>query len=188
MLENSPHIEAFKKKDIEVLFLIDPIDEWIVENLNQYEDAPLKSIAKVDAKTEDTKEEKSAQEKKEKEFSSLFELLQENLKEEVSEVKASKRLVDSPVCLVASESGMSSQMERMMKNMGQEMPTQKKIMEINLEHPLFKKMQTMYEKDSKNSELKDYSKLLLDQAKLAEGSPIKDMNFFLKKMAELMAK
>jgi len=188
MVEQSPHMEAFRKKNIEVLFLMDPIDEWIVENIKEYDKKLLQSVTKGDSLLEKSEEEKKESTQKEKEYSSLLTVIKETLKDEIKEVKMSNRLVDSPVCLVAEAQGMSSQMEKMMKSMGHDVPVQKKIMEVNLTHPVFQKMQKMYEQDAKNPELKDYANLLLDQAKLAEGTAPKDMKFFLKKMAEMMAK
>lgn len=184
--ENSPKLEAFLKKGYEVLFLIDPIDEWIVPHMQEFEGKKITSVANADISEEKTEEEKKTEEKKEKGFSSLFEFIKETLKDDIKEVKASSRLTDSPVCLASD--AMSSQMERMMQQMNPNMPKAQKSLEVNVDHPIVKKMKTIFTKDPKNKELVSYSKLLLDQALLSEGLEVKDRKFFLTQMSELMKK
>ncbi len=186
IVENSPVLEAFKKKGYEVLFLLDPIDEWIIPSIYEYNKKSLKSIAKGDIKFEETEDEKKKIEKETKDFSSLIELIKMSLNDDVKEVKISKRLVDSPCCLVMDEQGVSSRMEKILSSMNQNIPKVKPTLEINVDHPILKKMKKVFKDSPKSKKLEDYSKLLYNQALLAEGEEVKDVSFFLKKMNELM--
>ena len=183
-IEHSPHLESFKKNDIEVLLLSDPIDEWWTSSVNEFEKKPLKQASwSIDDKQNE--EDKKVHEEKQKSFSSLLWLITENLKNDIKDVKASNKLVNSPVCLVSD--WMSSHMEKMMKAMWQNAPMQKKTLEINLDHPVIKKMQTIYDKDNKSIVLWRYSQLLFNQALMTEWLPIKNMPEFIKDLNELMA-
>jgi molecular chaperone HtpG len=184
--ENSPKLEAFLKKGYEVLFLIDPIDEWVTPHMQEFEGKKIISVANADISEEKTEEEKKSTEKKEKGFASLFDFIKETLKEDIKEVKASSRLTDSPVCLASD--AMSSQMERMMQQMNPNMPKAQKTLEVNVDHSILKNMKKIFSQDPKNKELVNYSKLLLDQALLSEGMEVKDRKFFLEQMNNLMKK
>lgn len=191
LLENSPHLEAFKKKNYEVFFLTDPIDEWVTQSLNEYDKKPLKSANKgqVDLQTDaEKKDSEKIKEEQTKKLGSLLEFIKAQFPEKIKEVRLSNRLTDSPVCLVVEEHEMGSHMEKLFKQMGQEAPKTLRIMELNGSHPIVSKMQGLYEQNKQNPKLKDYATLLLDQALLAEGSPIEDIAGFTKRLNELLIK
>ncbi len=187
ILENSPHLERFKTKDYEVLFFTDPIDEFVTNNLTEYEKKEIKSIGKGEIDLGETEEVKKETEKITKKFKSLFDLMKDHLKEDIKEVRVSTRLTSSAVCLVSEEHGMTPNMEKMFKAMNQEVPKTKRILEINPAHPLYESLNSIYEKDKDDPRLKDYSELLYDQALLAEGAIPKDPVRFARKMADLMS-
>jgi len=177
----SPHLEIFNKRGKEVLLLSDPIDEWVVNQLNEVEGKTLKSIAKGDVDFGEDKDDKKKEEKKEKAIKPLLEKIKEALGDEVKEVKMSNRLVDSPSCLIAEQNGMGGNMERIMKAMGQDMPEEKPILEINPDHALIEKL----EKDEAN--LDDWAHILFDQAALSEGATLKDPGAYVKRINKLLA-
>ncbi len=177
----SPHLEIFNKRGKEVLLLSDPIDEWVVNQLNEVEGKTLKSIAKGDVDFGEGKDDKKKEEKKEKALKPLLEKIKEALGDEVKEVKMSNRLVDSPSCLIAEQNGMGGNMERIMKAMGQDMPEEKPILEINPDHALIEKL----EKDEAN--LDDWAHILFDQAALSEGATLKDPGAYVKRINKLLA-
>ena len=137
-LEQSPHLEAFRAKGFEVLFMTDPVDEWVVQALTEYDEKPLKAVDRGDISL-DSEEEKKEKEKKreeaQKEFSDLISLIADRLKDKVKEVRFSNRLTDSACCLVAEEYGMNANMERIMKAMNQAVPESKRVLELNPDHP-----------------------------------------------------
>lgn len=186
---NSPHLEALKDKDYEVLFFVDAIDEWVVQRLTEYDGKKLKAIDRGDIDI-DSKEEKAAKEetlKREAEtYKPVIASVQKHLDEEIKEVRLSNRLTDSACCLVADEMGMNANMERIMKAMNQDVPPVKRILELNPKHPLMPKLLAEVEKKAGNSVVTDYAELLYDQALLAEGSPIKDPARFGKLVNKLM--
>ncbi|MFO7810328.1 MAG: molecular chaperone HtpG [Candidatus Delongbacteria bacterium] len=186
-LENSPHLERFQAKDYEVLFFTDPIDEFITNNLDKYDGKDIKSIGKGEIDLGDNEPAKKEKEKAAKEYKSLLEVIKENLKDDIKEVRVSDRLTSSAVCLVSDEQGMTPQMEKMFKAMNQEVPKSKRILEINPKHSLFESLNSVYKTDKKDPRLKDYSELLYDQALLAEGAVPKHPVKFAQKMADLMA-
>ncbi|NQU40726.1 MAG: molecular chaperone HtpG [Lentisphaerae bacterium] len=186
---HSPHLEALTSKDYEVLFFVDPIDEWVTQRLTEYEGKPLKAIDRgdIDIHSAEEKEEKEAALKGDSEtYKGLLESIQKHLDEEVKEVKLSTRLTDSACCLVADETGMNANMERIMKSMGQEMPPVKRVLELNPKHPIVAKLKASLERDSESSVLTDYADLLYSQALLTEGSPIKDTARFSQLLSKLM--
>jgi molecular chaperone HtpG len=187
ILENSPHLEKFAAKDYEVLFFTDPIDEFITNNLTEYDKKSLKSIGKGEIDLGEDETVKKEKEEESKKFKTLLDAIKENLKEEIKEVRVSSRLTSSAVCLVSDEHGMTPQMEKMFKAMNQEVPKTKRILEINPKHPLYDSMNAIYEANKEDIRLKDYSELLYDQALLAEGAIPKDPVRFARRMADLMA-
>ncbi|MBI5483962.1 MAG: molecular chaperone HtpG [Deltaproteobacteria bacterium] len=190
-LEQSPHLEAFRAKNFEVLFLTDPVDEWVVQALTEYNEKALKAVDRGDISL-DSDEEKLEKEKKreeaQKEFSDLISLISDRLKDKVKEVRFSNRLTDSACCLVADEYGLNANMERIMKAMNQSVPDSKRILELNPDHAILKVMATIHQKDNAAPALNDYADLLYDQALLTEGSTIKDPLRFTKLVSELMVK
>lgn len=188
-VENSPHLEICRKKGYEVLFLVDPIDEWLVQSLTEYDDKKLKSVLAGKLEIDTPEEEKAQEEKKkdaEKQYGDLLGFIKEKLDDKVQEVRLSGRLTDSACCLVADEYGMNANMERILKAMNQDVPESKRILELNPDHPIMKIMQKLFDKDKANAKLDDYCELLYDQALLTEGSPIKDPLRFTRLISELM--
>jgi len=188
-VENSPHLEICRKKDYEVLFLTDPIDEWLVQALTEYDGKKLKSVLSGKLELGSEEEEKAEDEKKkeaEKQYGDLLAFIKEKLDDRVQEVRLSGRLTDSACCLVADEYGMNANMERILKAMNQDVPESKRILELNPDHAITKIMQKLFDKDKENRKLDDYCELLFDQALLTEGSPIKDPLRFTKLISELM--
>ncbi|MCM8542120.1 MAG: molecular chaperone HtpG [Lentisphaeraceae bacterium] len=183
-VENSPHIEIFKKKGYEVLFLVDPIDEWVTQSLHEYDGKAVKSIVKGDVNLDDRDEEETKKEAEE--FKTPLEAIQKALDEDVKEVRFSNRLTDSPCCLVADDYAMSANMERIMQSMNQEMPKQKRIFELNKDHSVIKKVLDLAGKESSADELKEYTSILYNQALLMEGSPIQDPASFAQKVTKLL--
>ncbi|MBT8439222.1 MAG: molecular chaperone HtpG [Gammaproteobacteria bacterium] len=182
--KNSPHLEIFKKKDIEVLLLTDRVDEWLVSHLTDYKDKHLQSIAKgqLDLGELEDKEEKEQLEKVAEENKSLIERITESLGDAVKEVRVSSRLTESPACLVVGDYDMSQNMARVLKQIGQDAPMPTPIMEINVEHPLLARMDSEADEDR----FKDMAKLVFDQALLAEGGQLEDPAGFVHNMNKLM--
>ncbi len=181
--KNSPHLEIFRKKGIEVLLLSDRVDEWVGSNLTEFDGKPLASVAKGNldlGKLAD--EDKKEQEKQAGEYKELVEKIGKSLGEQVKQVRATFRLTLSPACLVADEHGMSANLERMLKAAGQKVPGSKPILEINPHHPLVQRLK--YETDE--ARFGDWSHILFDQALLAEGGQLDDPASFVKRLNELM--
>ena len=180
----SPHLEIFRKNDIEVLLLSDPVDEWLVSSLTEYKDKPLKSIAKgaLDLDDFSTDADKKANEDKAKDLESLTEKMRELLGEKVSSVRVSHRLTDSPACLVADESDLGGNLERILQSMGQTAPEAKPIMEVNPDHPLIKQL------NPEHHQLGDWTQVLFDQAALSEGAPLIEPAAYVQKVNELLTK
>jgi molecular chaperone HtpG len=179
----SPYLEAFRKKGYEVLFLLDEIDDFLFSGF-EYKGKRFKSILKGEIDLDSAQAEQK--EKAAKEYGRLIDLIKETLKEEVKDVRLSGRLTDSPCCLVSEEGAMDSQMERLLKAMGQSVPEEKRILEINAGHPLFAAMNGVFEKDRGNPLLTDYTLLLYDQALILEGTKPKDPTAFVQRLAKLM--
>lgn len=182
--KNSPHLEVFKKKGIEVLLLTDHVDEWVVNHLREFDGKSLVSVTQGDldlGELED-KEEKEELKKEEESFKGLIEQMKGVLGEEVEDIRVTNRLTDSPACLVAGAGAMDANMERIMKSMGQEVPTSKRIMEINVEHPLVERLQN--EQDEER--FADWSRILYDQSLLAEGSQLDDPASFTRRLNGLL--
>jgi molecular chaperone HtpG len=188
-LEGSPHLEIFRSKGYEVLFMLDPVDEWVAQSLTEYDGKKLKAVDRgdVDLGTEEEKKEQEAKKEEQvKHYKELLEFIQETLKERVKEVRLSSRLTDSACCLVADEYGMNANMERILKAMNQEVPESKRVLELNPTHPIMQVMSRQFEQDKGNKKLLDYCELLFDQALLTEGSPIGDPLRFTRLVSELM--
>ena len=181
---NSPHLEIFKQKGIEVLLLTDRVDEWMMAYLTEYEGHKFLSIAKGDLDLGEAAEESKQDKKEEAGFESLLQQLQTILVEQVKSVRLSKRLTDSPVCLVTDEDGMSLHLQRMMQEAGQMLPATKPIMELNAKHPLVTKL--LAEQDE--ALIKEWGLFLYDQALLSEGGSIQDPALFVKRMNQFILK
>jgi molecular chaperone HtpG len=176
-------MEAFSKKDYEVIVLFDDIDDFLFSGF-EYKGKKFKSISKGTIELD--KSEEAEKEKAKKEYGKLIELIKELLKDQVKDVRLSGRLTDSACCLVADEGDPDPQMEKLLKAMGQEMPATKRILEINPAHSLFSEMNRIFEKNKDEPILKDFILLLYDQALLLEGSKPKDPSAFTQAIARLM--
>ncbi|GAB2887134.1 molecular chaperone HtpG [Paraburkholderia jirisanensis] len=179
--KNSPHLEVFRKKGVEVLLLTDRVDEWMLSFLNEFDGKPLASVARGDLDLgELNDEEKQAQEKVSEELKPLVERMKDALKDKAKDVRLTFRLTDSPSCLVADEGDMSGYLQRMLKAAGQQGPASQPILEVNPEHPLVKALHT------DNANFDDWAHLLFDQAMLAEGGALEDPASFVKRTNALL--
>ena len=184
--KNSPHLEIFKKKKIEVLLLGDRVDEWLMSNLPEVSGKKFQSIAKGDldlGKLEDESE-KVAKKDIEEKSKTLVEKITKSLGDKIKEVKVTHRLTDSPACLVVGENDISGNLERILKAAGQNTPDIKPVLEINPEHALIKKLSA--EKDGKAFD--EYSSVVFDQALISEGGQLEDPVGFVKRINELLVK
>ncbi|MDM0038630.1 molecular chaperone HtpG [Variovorax sp. J22G21] len=179
--KNSPQLEVFKKKGIEVLLMTDRVDEWALNYLNEFDGTPLQSVAKgaVDlGKLQDEAEKKAAEEAAES-FKPLLEKLKEALKDKAQDVRVTTRLVDSPACLVVQDGGMSTQLARMLKQAGQPAPDLKPVLEVNAEHALVRKLEG-------SAHFDDLANILFDQALLAEGGMPADPAAYVRRVNALL--
>ena len=179
-LINSPHLEQLKDKDYEVLLMTDPVDEWVVQSLPEYDGKKLKSAEKGDLELDETDT------KKKDEYTALFEHIKSTLEDRIKEVKPSTRLKDSISCLSGDDYDMSAYMEKIMKASGQESPEVKRVLELNVEHPVFEKIRTLFEKDKNDPALEDYSHLLMDIAVIGEGGKVENPSRFSKMIGDLV--
>jgi molecular chaperone HtpG len=189
-LEASPHLESLGARGYEVLYMTDPVDEFAVRGLGAFEDKPLISATdeKLDLGATD-QDEKSKQQTEEKtaELKPLIERFREVLKEQVSEVRVSDRLTDSPSCLVVPEGGLGPYIERLLRmQQGADMPATKRILELNPQHPLVRSLSQLHARDANATEVAEYIELVYDQALLSEGSPIDDPARVAKRLARLL--
>jgi molecular chaperone HtpG len=180
-LLNSPHLETLKEREVEVLLMSDPVDEWVVQALTEYDGKPLKSAEKGDLELERPDEQKRDA------YTALFGFIKAQLAEHVKEVKASSRLKDSVSCLSGNDHDMSAYMEKILKASGQTPPEVKRVLELNVDHPLMSKINSLFENDRETPLIKDYSQLLLDLALIAEGGKIENPSRFSKAVGNLMS-
>lgn len=182
--KNSPHLEVFRKKGIEVLLLTDRVDEWLVSHLTEFDGKQLQSVAKGDLDLGDTEtdEEKAEKEKVEEGAKDTIDRIKKALGDRVQEVKVTHRLTDSPACIVADQHGMSANLERMLKNAGQEVPESKPILEVNPSHPVVTRM----EAETNDERFNDWSEILFDQAVLSEGGKLDDPATFVRKLNQML--
>ena len=181
--KSSPHLEGFTKRGFEVLYLVDPVDEWVSQQLTEFDGKKLVSVAKG-AEDLGSEEEKKQLEEQTKELGGFITFVKESLGTEVKEVRLTNRLTDSPCCLVGEEHGMTPQMEELMRKMGQDVPTSARILELNPSHPLVAKLQALQSSDAPKATA--HVKVLRDQAILAEGGRIADPAAFAKRVQELL--
>ena len=181
---NSPHLEIFRKLGVEVLLLHDRIDEWVVSSLAEFDGKPLQSIAKggLDLSALGDEGTKQEQEQQADDHKSLVERMKKALSDRASDVRITHRLTDSPACLVSDEHGMSTNLERMLKAAGQQVPTSKPVLEINPAHPLVRRLSD----ETDESRFSDWGHILFDQATLAEGGQLDDPGAFVKRLNALM--
>jgi len=177
--KNSPHLEIFRKKGIEVLLLNDPIDEWLTTHLTEYDGKQLESVTKGELNLGklDEEKDKDSVKKSDKESGELIEKIKKVLESKVKDVRVTSRLTQSPACLVADEHDMGLNLERILKASGQEIPQSKPILEINTEHPVVKKLA-----EAEGEQFDDWSHILFDQALLSEGGQLDDPAGFVHRL------
>ena len=180
-LLNSPHLEQLKAKNFEVLLMTDPVDEWVVQSLTEYDGKPLKSAEKgdLDIDADETKNQ-------EEQFKDLFGFIRKTLQDQVKEVKPSTRLLDSVACLSGDAHDMSGYMAKIMKSAGKDLPPNKRVLELNTKHPVLDKIKQIYAADQSDARLEDYSRLLYDLAVIGEGGKIENPSQFGKLIGDLM--
>ena len=187
-LEFSPQLEMFRKQGYDVLFLYEPMDEIIMDDIAKYAEKDLVSVLKGEVKFDDSVQ-KELDEKTKKETEDnkeLVEFLKKTLEDKVKDVRFSSRLTESPCCLVGDDYDPSVSMQRLFKAMGQESPDVKRILELNGESPLIGALKSLYEKDPAAASLKDYAELLYDQALISEGATLPDPAKFARRTVQLM--
>lgn len=179
--KNSPQLEIFRKKGIEVLLMADRVDEWALNYLHEFDGTPLQSVAKgaVDLGKLQDEDEKKAAEEAQTQFKPILDKLKEALKDKAKDVRATTRLVDSPACLVVQDGDMSTQLARMLKQAGQAVPEVKPILEVNAQHPLVKKLES-------GEHFDDLAHILFDQALLAEGGMPGDPAAYVRRVNALL--
>ncbi|RFB69919.1 MULTISPECIES: molecular chaperone HtpG [unclassified Herbaspirillum] len=180
--KNSPHLEIFRKKGVEVLLLTDRVDEWMLSFLQDFDGKELASVAKggLDLGSLENEAEKKQHEETETQFKDLVEKMKTSLGDKAKDVRVTFRLTDSPACLVADENELSGNLLRMLKAAGQDAPEAKPILEINPEHPLVQRLK--YE----DAKFDDWSHILFDQALLAEGGALTDPSGFVKRLNDML--
>ncbi len=181
--KNSPHLEIFRKKGIEVILMYERVDEWLGSSLTEFDGKPLKSVTKgeLDLGELEDEEEKKKQEESAKDFEALLKQVQESLGDKVKEVRITHRLTNSPACLVTGEGEMSANLERILKSVGQDAPNIQPVMELNPEHPLVAKL-----KGEEGERFDDMASILFDQALLAEGGTLDDPASFVGKLNKVL--
>jgi len=180
-LINSPSLERLKEKEYEVLLMTDPIDEWVVQSLPKYREKALKSAEKGDlnlGKIDD---------KKKNEYTALFDYIKSRLDSKIKEVKPSTRLKDSVACLSGDVYDPSAYMKRILKSSGQKLPEVKRVLELNMDHPVIAKIKTLFEENKNDPVLKDYIDLLFDMALISEGDRVENPSRFSKMIGDLMS-
>ena len=182
---NSPHLEIFRKKGIEVLLLHDRIDEWVAAHLTEFDGKPLQSVAKGDldlGKLADSESDAEQKDKLEDEFKPVLERIRKALEGRANEVRITYRLTESPACLVGDKDGISTNLERMLRAAGQDVPNVPLALEINPTHPIVERLKA----ETDETRFADWSRILFDQALLAEGGRLDDPAAFVKRLNALM--
>jgi molecular chaperone HtpG len=176
---NSPHLEIFNKKNIEVLLLSDRVDEWMLSFLHEFEGKEWVSVARggLDLGELSNEEEKNLQQKTAQNMEPFIQTMKKILEDRAKDVRITFRLTDSPSCLISDEGDMSNYLQRLLKQAGQHTPQSKPILEINPTHPLIKKIQTLAEPDAK-----EWAHILFDQALVAEGALPEDPASFIRRI------
>ncbi|AEF40977.1 molecular chaperone HtpG [Hoyosella subflava] len=186
LIENSPHMEAFRAKGVEVLVLTDPVDEMWVDAVGEYDGKPLKSIAKgdVDLEDEPSEEDKSKQEERDKEFADVLDWLKTTLGDDIKDARLSSRLTTSPACLVGDTFDMTPTLEKLYRASGQPLPKVKRILELNPAHPLVTSLRDAHGERADDPALSQTAELLYGMAVLSEGGELRDPARFTRLLAE----
>jgi len=182
--KHSPHLEIFRKKGIEVLLLSERVDEWLMAHLTEFQGKTLQSVAKgaLDLDAAESETEKQDQQQAEESLKDLLAKIKQTLADEVGEVRISKRLIDSPACLVVDEYAMSAHLERLLKEAGQSVPGSKPHLELNPNHFLV----TRLKEEQDDARFADWTHLLFEQAMLAEGGQLEDPANFVQRLNKLL--
>ena len=180
-LLNSPYLERLKARNFEVLLMSDPVDEWVTQSLTEYDGKPLKSVEKgdLDIDADDAKEDAE-------QYQELFGFIRKTLQDDVKEVRASSRLLDSVACLSGDAGDMSGYMEKILKSAGKEVPKTKRVLELNTRHAVLEKIKQIHDQDPADARLADYCRLLFDLAVIGEGGKLDNPSRFGKMMGALM--
>jgi len=179
---NSPHLEVFRKLGVEVLLMYDRVDEWVVSLLTEFEGKPLQSVTQGDLDLARLKGDAPDAPPSTEDQAPLLDRIRRALQDRASDVRATERLTDSPACLVSHAGGPSTNLERILRAAGQEVPASRPVLEINTAHPLVRRLQA----EADDSRFADWSRILFDQATLAEGGQLDDPAGFVKRLNELM--
>ena len=186
----NPALEHYRSKGYDVLFMTDPIDEWVMQSMMQYKQKHFKSVIK--GELEVGKDEKEAMDAKieaaSKKYAGLVGVIAKQLENNIEKVRFSGRLTDSPCCLVGDAGSMSPHLERLFKAMNQDAPTSKRVLELNPSHPVLELLQSKLDANADDPLIADYIAMLYDSALLAEGSPIQDPADFVKRVTNLMSR
>lgn len=177
---NSPHLEIFRKKGIEVLLLTDPIDEWVTAHLEKFADKPLQSVTKGDLDLCEQPDEKERK-KDDSKFTELTKRIKKVLEEKVKEVRTTQRLTSSPACLVADDQEMGRYLEKILKASGQKVPVSKPVLEINADHPIIRKLDEEIDEDV----FTEWSMILFEQSLLSEGGQLEDPAGFVMRLNKM---
>lgn len=182
--KHSPHLEVFRQKGIEVLLLTDRVDEWVMAHLTEFQGKPFQHVAKgaLDLGEAESEDEKAKQEKREAQAKGLLERLKKALGDRVGEVRVTHRLTDSPACLVADEHGLSSHLERILKEAGQPVPHSAPNLEVNPDHPLVAHLDS----EQAGERFDEWAQLLFEQAVLAEGGELEDPATFVRRLNQIL--
>ena len=178
---SSPHLEIFREKEIEVVLLADPVDEWMVPHLEEFEGKAFKSITKGDLELGELGKEDSSESPPPEEFEALTKRIKETLDDKVKDVRTTRRLTNSPACLIADENDMGMNMQRILQAAGQDMPSTKPILEINASHPIVMKLA---EQDT-DEQFADWVQILFDQAVLSEGGKLENPAAFVQRLNQM---
>ena len=178
---SSPHLEIFREKKIEVVLLADPVDEWMVPHLEEFEGKAFKSITKGDLELGELGKEDSGESPPPEEFEALTKRIKETLDDKVKDVRTTRRLTNSPACLIADENDMGMNMQRILQAAGQDMPSTKPILEINASHPIVMKLA---EQDT-DEQFADWVQILFDQAVLSEGGKLEIPAAFVQRLNQM---
>jgi len=184
-VRNSPHLEVFRQRNVEVLLLAEPVDEWLVTHLSTFSDKPLRAVTKGELELEGIGEtdgkSTSQSAKPSKSVKKLLERIAESLGDRVSEVRASTRLTDSPACIVVGEHDFGMNMQRMLQAAGHDLPAQKPVLEINPKHSIIARLA-----DDADAPIEDWAALLFEQSVLMDGGRLEDPAGFVRRMNQLL--
>jgi molecular chaperone HtpG len=190
LIEKSPHLEGLRKRGYEVLYMTDPIDPFAVQSLSEFDGKPLVNAMTEDLKLEepgtDTKDDAKKDEPAPVSRESLLAHMKTVLGDKVSEVRASRRLTDSPACLVIAEGGMAPHIEQLLRARKMDVPASKRILEINTGHPVVANLERAFNAAPESEDVRSWIRTLYDQSLIAEGSPLEDPADFARRLTALV--